>query len=224
MTKTKALPSQPAKRSGPDASTETAIRTASLIAKAIQPSVGDFCEVVVHDFRDLKKSVVAYEGNVTGRDVGAPVTPLSLEILSNKETTIIADRMLRTDDGRIIKSTVAALKNADGETVGSFCFNLDVSNLTYALHALESLAGAAQESRPYTFPEDLPELITTIMDQEERRLGRSLIGLDAKARQSVILSLDSHQIFAIRKSANLVADRLGVSRATVYSDLDKVRR
>ena len=200
------------------------IDTASAIAKAIQPSLGAMCEIVVHDFRDLDRSVVAYEGNLTGRGVGSPVTPLSLELINDDDRpAAISDRMLSTADGRVIKSTVVALRDEDGHLVGSFCLNLDVSNLKHALNLLQDLAGAADKSKPYTFPEDLPQLLDTIMDQEERKLGRSLINLDAKRRLSVIESLEQHRIFDIRNSVNLIAERLSVSRATIYTDLEKIR-
>lgn len=203
---------------------DVALEVALLIARAIQPSIGSICEIVVHDFSDLKSSVIGYEGNLTGRKIGAPVTPLSLELLADGgRTKILQDRMLTTEDGRIIKSTVVAICNADGRIVGSFCLNLDVSNLRHVLHLLEGLAGNAGESKPYTFPDSLPELVSSVMEQETRRLGRSLIGLDAKTRQSVVQSLENHRIFAVRNSVMLVAEHLGVSRATLYADLEKVR-
>lgn len=205
--------------------TDGIIETASAIAKAIQPSLGAMCEIVVHDFSDLDKSVVAYEGNLTGRTIGSPVTPLSLELINAEDRpSAILDRMLGTSDGRIIKSTVVALRNKHGHLVGSFCLNLDVSNLKHALNLLQDLAGAPEQSKPYTFPKDLPQLLDTILDQEERKLRRSLVNLDAKQRRTVIESLDQHRIFEIRNSVNLIAERLSVSRATIYTDLEKVRR
>lgn len=207
------------------ADTEGIIETASAIAKAIQPSLGAMCEIVVHDFSDLDRSVVAYEGNLTGRGVGSPVTPLSLELINAEERpSAISDRMLSTSDGRIIKSTVVALRNEHGHLVGSFCLNLDVSNLKHALNLLEDLAGAPEQSKPYTFPENLPQLLDTVLDQEERKLGRSLVNLDAKQRLTVIESLEQHRIFEIRNSVNLIAERFSVSRATIYTDLEKVRK
>lgn len=203
---------------------ETALDVAALIAKAIQPSIGSICEIVVHDFRDLEASVIAYEGNLTGRKIGAPVTPLSLEVMAdNGKTKILTDRLLNTEDGRVIKSTVVALCDSEGKIVGSFCLNIDVTNLRHALHLLEDLAGGAGNTSPYTFPDDLPGLVRSVMDQETHRLGRSLVNLDPKSRREVIRSLDGHRIFAIRNSVKLVAEYLGVSKATLYADLEKVR-
>jgi predicted transcriptional regulator YheO len=203
---------------------ETALDVAALIAKAIQPSIGSICEIVVHDFRDLNASVIAYEGNLTGRKIGAPVTSLSLEVLADDgRTKILTDRLLNTEDGRVINSTVVALCNSESKIVGSFCLNIDVTNLRHALHLLEDLAGGAGDTSPYNFPDDLPELVRSVMDQETRRLGRPLVNLNAKSRCEVVRSLDGHHIFAIRNSVKLVADHLGVSKSTLYSDLEKVR-
>jgi predicted transcriptional regulator YheO len=203
---------------------ETVLDVAVQIAKAIQPSIGNICEIVVHDFNDLKASVIAYEGNLTGRQIGAPVTPLSLEILADGgNNRILKDRLLTTEDGRVIKSTVVALCNAEGRVVGSFCLNIDVTSLRHAVGLLEDLAGEAGDSSPYTFPDDLPELVRSVMEQETRRLGRPLVSLDPKSRREVVRSLDDHRIFAIRNSAKLIAEQLGVSKATLYADLEKMR-
>ncbi|WP_108482056.1 helix-turn-helix transcriptional regulator [Oceaniglobus ichthyenteri] len=203
---------------------ETVLDAAVQIAKAIQPSIGNICEIVVHDFRDLNRSVIAYEGNLTGRKIGAPITPLSLEIMADGgRTKALTERLLTTDDGRTIKSTVVALCDDDDRIVGSFCINIDVTNLRHTLHLLESIAGSEKDTSPYTFPDTLPELVHSVMEQETRRLGRALTNLDARSRREVVRSLNNHQVFAIRNSVKLVADHLGVSRATLYTDLEKVR-
>jgi len=200
------------------------LEAAALIAKSIQPSIGHICEIVVHDFQDLNHSVIACEGNLTGRKIGAPVTPLSLEIMADHgETKALKERLLITEDGRTIKSTVVALCNEEDDIIGSFCINIDVTNLRHTLHLLESLAGTENDTNPYTFPDTLPELVHSVMEQETRKLGRSLTNLDAKRRREVVRSLNDHKVFAIRNSVKFVADHLGVSKATLYTDIEKVR-
>jgi len=41
------------------------------LAKAIHAVVGPNCEVVLHDFRAPEHSVIAIEGNLSGRKTGA---------------------------------------------------------------------------------------------------------------------------------------------------------
>ena len=49
------------------------------MARGIVGVFGKRCEVVIHDFNDITRSVVHIEGNVTNRSVGAPVTSGSSE-------------------------------------------------------------------------------------------------------------------------------------------------
>ena len=50
------------------------LETLKRIAKGIAGIFGNRCEVVIHDFIDITRSVIHIEGNVTNRQAGAPIT------------------------------------------------------------------------------------------------------------------------------------------------------
>ena len=52
------------------------------IAKLFAPH----CEVVIHDFRDLERSIIHIEGNISGRKVGGGATDLLLTQARNGNT------------------------------------------------------------------------------------------------------------------------------------------
>jgi predicted transcriptional regulator YheO len=54
------------------------------IAEGIARTLGESCEVVIHDLRNPESSLVYIAGDVTGRKLGAPLTNLSLQILKQK--------------------------------------------------------------------------------------------------------------------------------------------
>lgn len=49
-----------------------AIRIADMLVEML----GSKCEVAVHDFLDLQRSLILLLGNVTSREIGSPITDL----------------------------------------------------------------------------------------------------------------------------------------------------
>jgi predicted transcriptional regulator YheO len=58
----------------------------------------------------------------------------------------------------------------------------------------------------------------------EARIGRPLAERSRTEKQQVVRFLDGRGALALRKSAEMDADALGVSRLTVYSYLDSARQ
>ena len=52
------------------------------IAKLFTP----YCEVVIHDFSDLERSIIHIDGNISGRKVGGGATDLLLTQARNGDT------------------------------------------------------------------------------------------------------------------------------------------
>lgn len=63
-----------------------------------------------------------------------------------------------------------------------------------------------------------------LIAEVERELGGPLRDLPRSAKQRAVRLLEERGAFAFRKSAELVAEALGVSRFTVYNYLNRGRR
>lgn len=59
-----------------------------------------------------------------------------------------------------------------------------------------------------------------LIDQVERELGTSITSLDRAGKQDVVRRLDELGAFTLRKAVEDIADRLEVSRFTVYNYLN----
>jgi predicted transcriptional regulator YheO len=59
-----------------------------------------------------------------------------------------------------------------------------------------------------------------LIDQVEREMGRSVQSLDREGKQLVVRRLDELGAFNLRKAVEDIADRLEVSRFTVYNYLN----
>ena len=90
----------------------------------IAKTVGDDCEVVLHDLENPQHSVVYTVNNcVTGRQVGQSFDHLVPQVILSKKLDhdVVTNYYFRTEDGRLVKSSTALLKDFAGKVVGALC-------------------------------------------------------------------------------------------------------
>ncbi|WP_371749955.1 PAS domain-containing protein [Streptomyces sp. NBC_01283] len=200
---------------------EHLVQEAERIAVAIGRMFPGLCEVVLHDLRQPDSAIRAIENNLSGRQVGDSATELGLRRIADPDyPSVIQNYSNQFPDGRPAKSTSIGIKNADGRYVAALCLNLDISTLSPLALTLANLVATDNE---YT-----GEALETLRDRTGREL-RSAIDSFAAQRSSTPRSLNRSQkrelvrhlhhegFFEARSSAQHIADRLGVSRATVYN-------
>ena len=68
----------------------------------------------------------------------------------------------------------------------------------------------------------LHDALDRLLAAAEAEHGRPLADLDREAKQAVVQRLDAQGAFVIRRAVEDVADRLGVSRFTIYNYLSAV--
>ncbi|MFJ5933964.1 transcriptional regulator [Streptomyces sp. NPDC093071] len=212
----------PARKDGsPATQEEHLVREVERIAVAIGRMFPGLCEVVLHDLRRPDSSIRAIENNLSGRQVGDSATELGLRRVSDPgHPSVVQNYSNRFPDGRPAKSTSIGIKNADGRYIAALCLNLDVSTLSPLALTLANLVATDVERSGGT--------LETLRDRTGREL-RSAIDAFAAQHSSTPRSLNRDQkrelvrhlhregFFETRSSAQLIADRLGVSRATVYN-------
>lgn len=69
-------------------------------------------------------------------------------------------------------------------------------------------------------PTGLQGALDRLIDQVERELGTTITSLDRSGKQEVVRRLDELGAFTLRKAVEDIADRLEVSRFTVYNYLN----
>jgi predicted transcriptional regulator YheO len=197
------------------------------VAEAIVATVGPDCEVVVHDLRKPDHSVVAISGHLTGRHVGAPIP--DPELLPGEVDRFTHDdlrRLGRTAGGRELLASTVWIRNPVGHIIGAVCINLDVAGLRTARDLINRHLGHDQVgARPLlTFASSIPEFA--------RLAAGSVLGNGRSERNrprrtdriELVRRLDAEGVFALRGAANAVAAELGISRASLYTDLRASRR
>lgn len=195
------------------------------ICKCIAMQFGNDCEVVLHDLtRPYDNTIVAiWNGHVTGRKVGGGGTNAGLEILRGTAAPDDQYNYINyTKDGRMLRSSSKYLKDKEGKVVGSLCINFDISGLMMAQNAIHHLTVPENGSdTTEVFTSNVDELLEVMMQDAVASTGKSLAILNKEDKVAVVRYLDDKGAFLIKKSAERVAEFLGISRFTVYNYLNE---
>lgn len=195
------------------------------LATALHQLLGPMCEVVVHDFTDLEHSIVHIEGNVTHRTIGGSATDLILECVAQGNTDQdLYGYATSLPGGRMMKSSTIFLRDSRARAIGALCVNLDVTDLVAARNALNALVHTKDEGRTSeTFSDNIFDTVQSMLTETLYETGRSLHAMSREDKIELIHRLEARGLFQMKKAVPIVADLLGLSRATVYNYLRQGR-
>ncbi|MFC3417918.1 transcriptional regulator [Salinicoccus hispanicus] len=201
------------------------------IADLIASTFGRNCEVVIHDLTVPQNSVVyAVNNHVTGRQVGQPFDHLIKQVLlsSQFENDYLAGYKIQTDEGKEIKSSTALIRDSNEKVIGALCVNYNLESMVHFKEFLDDFVGGAQEVKEEKADENTEptENIVEIADDLIDRIvaNSRTEGLKRKEKIKLIEFMDEKGIFLIKGSVDKVAEKLGISRVTVYSYLDEIKK
>jgi predicted transcriptional regulator YheO len=191
------------------------------IVEGIAELCGGNCEVVLHSLGDLEHSVTKIKnGYISGRKVGSPITDLGLKILKGGahllESDIIKSYYTKAKDGRMLKSVSIPIRNAQRKPIGFLCINIDLSAPIF-----ETLRNFVPTELTVNTPEhfvtDVHDLIKDALDEviAETNRGESIPNSDKN--RLIVLELYKRGIFDVKEGVDLVAQRIRVSRYTIYN-------
>lgn len=180
------------------------------------------CEAVVHDFHDLEHSIIHIEGNVTNRAIGGAATDLLLEKVRQGDTQ--HDLYAYTTSlpgGRVMKSSTIFLRDGAGCAIGALCINLDVTDFIASRNALNAFVSTdtATERATETLSDNIFDTVQSAVAETLYDTGRSLHTLTREEKIDLMNRLEGKGLFQVKKAVPIVADMLGLSRATVYNYL-----
>jgi len=204
-----------------------ALETYIPIANLIAQTFGKNCEVVLHDLSIPQNSVVYTVNNhVTGRQVGQPFEHLIKDVLLSKNfaNDCTANYRTMTVDGKKIKSSTALLRDAKGKVIGALCVNYDLSPLNDMKILLDEFMDTQQEKIESTV-EPFDNVIEIVEDLINKMIGNSLVtNLKRKDKIELIQFMDKKGVFLIKGAIEKVAEKLNISKVTVYSYLDAIKK
>jgi predicted transcriptional regulator YheO len=190
------------------------------IAAGLAQTFAPFCEVVVHDLLDPKHAVLMIQNNLSGRQPGDPATELGLARIADPEyPQVIANYANHFADGRQAKSTSIGIKDSTGKYIAALCLNVDLSifrslQAVMDQFAMTDVKAAMKES----LDPSGADAIRNRIDQFAANLATTPRALKAPHRRELLKDLKDSGLMDVRRAMEVVAQYLGVSRATVYSD------
>lgn len=209
------------------------------IARCMAEQFGENCEVVLHDLTlPYEHTIVSiYHGHVTGRELGGGGTAAGLEILRSNECPEDQYGYLNsTKEGRTLRTSSKYFKDETGRVVGSLCINYDITGFLQGQAAFQAFLGAEfQKQSKEVFTRNVEELLNVLLREAVSSLGKNVsllseedfrqaaADLTKEEKSRVVCYLDGKGAFLIKKSAEQVADFLGISRFTVYNYLNAQR-
>jgi predicted transcriptional regulator YheO len=195
------------------------------LAMALTRLFSPGCEVVIHDFTDLERSIVHIEGNITNRSIGGAATDLLLKCINSGETDKdLYDYITTLPGGRLMKSSTIFLHDADGTAYGAFCINFEVTSLVnfrnFITEFLDTENGIHLNE---LFSDDIHKTIHAVISETTVEIGKENPILSRDDKVELIARLDAKGIFQVKRAVSIVADQLGISRATIYNYLAEAR-
>jgi predicted transcriptional regulator YheO len=190
------------------------------IAKGLGDTFAPFCEVVLHDLTDPRNAIVAIHNNLSGRKVGQPATELGLARIADPEyAQVIANYANSFADGRQAKSTSIGIKGADGAYVAALCLNVDLTLFQSLQSAIAQFVSVDAKDSPREQLNPVgADAIRAHIDQFAARRATTPRALNTEDRRSLLRELRDAGCMQVRRSSDIIAAHLGVSRATVYAD------
>ncbi len=206
--------------------------------------LGPDYEVVLHDVSDKNHSIVAIaNGNISGRNVGGPMTSKALQIIKSKrfeKEDYTANYTALSSRGKGLRSSTFFIKDGK-ELVGLLCINFDDSHFKAVSDSIFNLCHPDEFIREHL---DLPhykddedfhkaeseeDLYDTIartaeaaVQQELDKIGLPPERLTSKERFQIVRALDMGGTFYLKDSVKIVAKKLHCSISTVYRYLNRL--
>ena len=137
---------------------------------------------------------------------------------------MLCNYSFRTSDGKLIKSSTTLLRDENGLVIGAMCINIDTTVITENIKWLQNLLPDATanmaESRDNNAPHVL-EVVNEVIDKifnsrDEKKMSRD-------EKMELMRQMDSRGIFLTKGAIEKVAEKMGVSKVTVYSYLDELK-
>ncbi len=197
------------------------------VAEGIARQFGEYCEVVVHSLENYDNSIVAIEnGQVTGRSIGGPMTDFALSVLERcdqEAEDVYGAYYTNTETGKQLKCTTIVIRNTQKKPIGMLCMNFDVS-APFA-RMMESLLPDVTGTQNVSehFPLTAKDLVETsfneVVDEVNRKTGIS----PTQKNKLIVEELYKRGIFHIKNGIDIVSEKLGVSRYTIYNYIREVK-
>lgn len=194
------------------------------VVDGIAALLGEHCEIVLHSLEFLEHSAIyIVNGHNTNRKIGSPITDRALWSLHHMQTDSVSKPYFtKAKGGVLMKSITIAIRNGKQHVIGLICINinLDVPMSQF----LNSFIAPQEADSNVNFASSVEDLVAqTIENTIEEIQNNRNVANNNKNRQ-IVTALFEKGIFDIKDAINQVAERLDISRHTVYLYIRQIKQ
>jgi predicted transcriptional regulator YheO len=186
-------------------------------------------EVIVHDFVRMPNSIIALAGDITGRQVGGPATNYLLSKVASGNFDDELGYETKLPDGRHLRSSTKVIRSATGRPVGALCINVDLSMWQVARTIIDGLIGLGDPSSQSAatppredFARNVEELAEDLISEALGEAGMPVEDMKKRHKLTVVSVLEERGFFLIKDAVETIAERLGVTKFTIYNYLNEI--
>lgn len=204
-----------------------------VVVDVVAETVGSYCEVVLHDLRQPKTSVVhVAHGHVTNRAVNQGIRDL-LGVLNSPnfvgDTLINYAPSIPTGE-RSIRSSTAIFRNEIGDPVVALCMNLDVTPFSQIKDIMDSLSethpevAAIQNPTVVAGSTEVIAMVDQIILNTIESTGLPVEQMRKPDKLEIVAFLSERGAFQTRGAVARLAKHLKISPHSVYKYLQELKR
>ena len=216
------------------------IKLTEFLGKALGPDY----EVALHDLTRKDRSIIAIANNyISGREVGAPLTNMSLSILRDKSYERMDYHLHYYSinvNGKALRSSTFFIKDS-GKLIGLLCINFDASRYEELSRRVMELCGGgvkrgvpsgtrliADGNDPVEtpvrsgYPTSIAGATASIVSQVVANYPVEVDRLTQDEKMEIMDILNRKGVFLLKGSVSHVAQTLHSSEASIYRYLGKL--
>ncbi|EGO2630048.1 TPA: PAS domain-containing protein [Enterococcus faecalis] len=186
---------------------------------------GSTHEVILHSLENLESSAIkVINGHFSNRKEGAPITDMALKMLSQVESEhdyAVKPYYNKNQKGVILKSSTIPVIGENDRIIGLICINmhLEMPLIDY----LQDLLPSGQQNdmsqelkNSEHFSDNIDELITTSLTKVKQAVESDPNVSHLNQNKEIVIRLYDQGIFNLKDSVIKIANRLGISKNTIY--------
>ncbi|MGG4397389.1 transcriptional regulator [Paenibacillus thiaminolyticus] len=194
------------------------------VVEGLADYLGDASEIVLHSLEDYQHSVIKIaNGHHTGRELGAPITNLALQMLqeieqSNSKQAI--SYFTRSKNNRLMKSSTIAIRGEAGKIIGLLCINMNLDEpFSQVLQAFVPHPDLESRGQTEHFASSVEDMIQETIERTIEAVDASPDISYANRNKHIIGLLYERGVFNMRDAVTIVANALKITKHTVYLHL-----
>jgi len=205
------------------------IEILKLVVDGIAGTFGQRCEVILHDLRDVRHSIVKIaNGHITGRKEGGSFTDFGLKLLKPEiKDNLFLNYATTTTSGRRLKSSTIMFRDATGRPIATICINLDLTDIIHFNSIIQEFFQVLEQpqngEKIENFENDISQALNEMVQLVLRKINKPAANMNRDEKLSIVEELEAQGFFLIRGSVKHLAEKLKVSKFSIYSYMEKAR-